>query len=123
MRKSDINKMLKEFGYGYVKVTTNDWDRPEKCYTDFNGKRVKGIVATHRGPLDVTDAADRRIEAVKSDITDTFRDAGFTVRNGIFEAPDGTLNFTLMEMTYPQYTRSANMDDGYTQVVLVPNYL
>ena len=123
MKKSEINKILKDLGLSFVKVNTGDWAKPEKCYTNFEGKRVKGIKATNRGPLDITDAADKRIDELTCKIIDTFRKEYFKVENGIFTSPDGKLSFNFIEETYPQYTRSANLDDGYIQVVLIPNFL
>ena len=55
MKKSDINTVLKNQGIECVKI--HDGSMTGKCYTDWNGKRVKGIRGGSVGPTTVTSAA------------------------------------------------------------------
>jgi hypothetical protein len=122
MKKSDVNKVLKEAGYGFIKVQTGDWAKPEKCLTGFDGKRVKGIKGGSVGPTTVTSAYQERNQQVISEVTSSLKDIGMVEKDDCLVSPDGKISLSLGLVDYPQYTRSAGYDDAYRNYYVVPNF-
>jgi len=120
MKKAEINKVLKELGYGFVKVSTgNDFDNG-KCFTGWDGKRVKGIPGGSHGPMTATNAYQERNKAVIDKVTSSLRCAGMVERDGVLESQDGKIKLTLTVSEFPKYTKSAGYDDGYMNCYIQP---
>lgn len=122
MKKSDINKILKENGLTFVKLSTGDWIKPEKCFINGEGKRVKGIPASTFGPTTVTTAYKEIMYKRKQKVESDLVDFGMKKDGDKLVSPDGKLKLTLNETVFPQYARSAGYDDGYKSIYLVPVY-
>jgi hypothetical protein len=122
MKKTEINKVLKENGYGFIKVNTGNWNNPEQCYTNWQGKRVKGIKGGSYGPVTVTRAWEEKNQEVISTVTDALKQIGMKEEDGYLKSPDGKIKLKLMVDTFPQYTRSAGYDEGYTNCFITPVY-
>ena len=123
--KVEINKVLKELGNGFVKMSDGEgWSEKTVCYTDWNNKRVKGIRVSSRGPMDVTDAWSEARDRNVSRIKDELKDLGLReTSSSVFETADGKIKLSLNVEEYPQYTRSTNLDSGYVNLYLVPRYI
>lgn len=120
MTKTDINKALKELGYGFVKVSTGGWDEP-KCYTGFDGKRVKGISGGSVGPLTSSNTYEEKNQRVISEVTDTLRDLGMREQeDGVLVSPNGKIKVSLTVSYFPAYTRSAGYDESYQNAYIQP---
>ena len=120
MKKSDINRVLKEAGYGFIKVQTGDWAKPEKCLTGFDNKRVKGIRAGSVGPTTVTSAYQERNQEVISEVTNALKDIGMVEKDNVLVSPDGKIKLALGITDFPKYTRSAGYDDAYRNFYIQP---
>jgi len=123
MKKSDVNKVLKECGYGFVKVQTGDWTKPEKCLTGFDNKRVKGIKAGSVGPTTVTSAYRERNDETITTVKDSLRCIGMKEEDNVLVSPNGKIKVSLTVVDYPHYARSAGYDDGYRNYYVVPTFL
>lgn len=123
MKKSDINKVLKENGYGFVKIQTGEWAKPEKCYTGWDGKKVKGIRGGSYGPLTVTSAYQEKNESIIKSVTSSLKSLGMVEKDSHLESQDGKIKVALNVEVFPQYTRSAGYDVGYQSCYIIPNFL
>ena len=123
MKKSDINSILKEAGLQFVKISTGTgWDSKDKCYTGFNGKRVKGIPTASYGPMTATNVHNEKTASVKSEVISKLKKLGMVEQDDILVSEDGKIKFSLTEQWFPKYTRSAGYDESYQNIYLVPNF-
>ena len=124
--KTNINAVLKTFGFGNVKMSDGGMYSEGKAYRDYNNKTVRGIAAGSHGPMTVTNAHVERFNSTFAEVSEALKAIGF-VQEG-----DGTLIanrdakkplvLTLAKREFPAYTRSANYDEGYKNVYIVPVY-
>lgn len=121
MKKSDINTVLKNQGIGYVKI--HDGSMTGKCYTDWNGKRVKGIRGGSVGPMTATSAASDKTKSVLSTLEKDLKDLGMIEKDGHLESKDGKIKMRISVSMYPQYSRSMGYDDAYQTAYIVPEFI
>jgi len=120
MKKAEINKALKDLGYGFVKVSTGGFDEP-KCFTGFDGKRVKGIAGGSVGPMTATNAYEEKNREVISTATDTLKRLGMTEdEDGVLVSQNGKIKVSFIVSYFPKYTRSAGYDDSYQNAYIQP---
>jgi hypothetical protein len=120
MKKSDINKVLKENGYGFVKLSAGGFSG-DKCFTGFDGKRVKGIRGGSFGPMTVTNAYQERNQSIIREVESDLRYIGMRKNeDGLLVSEDGKIKMTLVVENFPQYARSAGYDDGYQNCYILP---
>jgi hypothetical protein len=120
MKKSDINKALKENGYGFIKIQTGDWIKPEKCFTGFDGKKVKGIAGGSRGPMTATNAYEEKNVKVAEEAIYSLVKIGMKKEDGLLVSPDGKIKVSLTVNYFPTYARSAGYDDSYETAYIQP---
>ena len=123
MKKSDVNAVLKDHGIEFVKIQTGDWAKPEKCYTGFNGKRVKGIRGGSYGPMTVTTAYQEANDRIISSVTSSLKKIGMVEKDGHLESTDRKIKLSLGVEFFPKYTRSAGYDESYKNCYIIPNFL
>ena len=122
MKKSDVNAVLKDHGISFVKVQTGDWAKPEKCYTGWDGKKVKGIKGGSIGPMTVTSAYQEKNQEVINSVTSSLKNIGMVEKDGLLQSKDGKLSLSLDLVDYPAFTYSAGYDDSYRNYYVVPNF-
>lgn len=124
--KSAISAVLKEQGLEFVKLSSGGSCYDSKCYTGFNGKRVKGIYAAQFGPMTVTSAYQDHIRNKLADVEGALLKLGMEyLHEGVMVANKDAkrpLKLSLRTEYFPAYMRSANLDDGYKNIFIVPEY-
>ena len=119
MKKTEINKVLKEAGYGNIKVQDGSWS-DGKCYTNYEGKRVKGIKGGSVGPTTVTSAYQEKNDEIINSVTKNLIEAGMKEEGNNLVSENGKIKLSLMVTYFPTYTRSAGYDDAYETAYIQP---
>ena len=120
MKRSDINSALKEIGYDYVRYSLGG--NQSRCYTSWNGKRVRGIRAGSIGGMTVTDAYKERNRSVMNQVVDTLCSIGMVHNGDYMESPDGKIRLSLSLELFPAYASRAGLDPSYRNYYVVPTY-
>ena len=123
MSKAVANEILKEHGLEFVKVSTGSMMCDGKCYTNAQGKRVKGIFGASTGPMTLTDVPrerlrekERQVHAVMAARFKQAEDESYIVE----ETSRSVTKLRLSVHDFPAYTRSANLDEAYRNHYIVP---
>ena len=123
MTKAQINKELKELGLGFVKMLDkgNCFDK-EVCYTNFEGKRVKGFKASSKGPMTVINAHIDKVDTKIFEIENSLRELGMVRQDNLFISPNGKIKLSISVMEFPTYTDKMGYDSDYKTLYVVPTY-
>lgn len=109
----------------FVTMSTGGYGWDNKCYTNFDGKRVKGIYCACKGPLTVTHVADEQIARMQATLHAAMSLHFVQDEERRYIVAETSRSITLLRLAvlpFPTYTRSANLDDGYLSWYIVPQY-
>ena len=123
MSKAVANEILKEHGLGFVKVSTGGMFESDKCYTNLQGKRVKGIFGAGTGPMTVTDIPRQKINEKLAKLDSVLACRFRSTDDNEYIVEETSRTITKMRLSvhqFPAYTRSANLDEAYVNHYIVP---
>lgn len=120
MKRSDINSALKEIGYDYIRYSLGG--NQSRCYTSWNGKRVRGIRAGSIGPVTVTDSYKERNRSVMNQAISVLKSIGMVEDGDYMSSPDGKIRLSLSLELFPAYSSRVGLDPSYRNYYVVPTY-
>ena len=112
MTKREINKTLKEIGFGFIKMRVNSYQ--DKTHPD----RFKGLRGGSIGPMTVTNAHHTHNTNVIDKVKSTLKNIGGTVEKGSYDLSvsfptnKGRLVYNFYLTLYPTYAGN-EYDSGY----------
>ena len=118
MTKTTFNRILKELGYTFVKVSRGTFATP-KCYTDYYGKKTKGIRGGSYGPMTITNQWRNVNEKVTNAVKVEMNKLGIISIDGsdffqyIVQFGRKEFKVTFSWEAYPTYDRSQRLDPSY----------
>ena len=127
MTQSEVNKLLKEAGLGFVKINTSSYPiNRSKKYTNWEGKSFKGFRGGSIGPMTVTNAHLNHNKEVVQRINELTRDYSCQLAetdNGViikFQAGSGKdIVKEFKWNTFPTNSASMGFDPAYQTYWLV----
>lgn len=124
MSKVQVNKILKEQGLSFIKISDgSSMHCAEKCMTDHEGKRMKGIYLSSHSPMDVTSASSDRITTTKNKVLSKLQHLNKIDGRYVVEETAKTITYLyLATERHRTYSWKANLDDGYQTSYLVPYF-
>jgi hypothetical protein len=124
MTKAKINAILKEQGLGFIKISDgSSMHCGEKCMTDHDGKRMKGIYLSSHSPMDVTSAASDRIRETTNKVLNKLQHLNKVDGRYVVEETSRTITYLyLATERHRTYSWKANLDEGYQTSYLVPYF-
>ena len=123
MSKVVANKILKEHGLEFVKVSTGSLIGNDKCFTDNSGKRVKGMFGASIGPMTLTNIPWDKLREKERQVHSVLAARFKQDETGSYIVEETSRSVTKLRLStqdFPAYTRSANLDDAYRNHYIVP---
>lgn len=122
LSKSDINKVLKDAGVGFVKMSTGSYSRPKT-----HSSKLKGVKGGQIGPMTVTSVWREKNIETERELYNTLSGAFFKYDEVKFNPPSGDgfdmfienpskgkqLVYRFRWSTFPTYAPSRDLDPSY----------
>jgi hypothetical protein len=106
MTKTEINKALKEIGFGFIKMRVNSYQ--DKTHPS----KMKGLRGGSIGPMTVTDAHHTHNTNVIDNVKNTLQNIGGSVEKGSYDltvsfpSNRGKLVYNFYLTLYPTYSHN-----------------
>ena len=115
MNIKEINSRLKDLGLGFVKMNEGSFSNG-KVYTNWEGKRSKGIRGGSIGPMTMTNAHMNHNAEVEAKLKEAF--FGFYSYDGVsskltFDLGKKTRTYNFAWNLFPSNTNAMDLDPGY----------